>query len=449
MGSTRSIHLSLVNGRDGRQLKSMQLTIDANKLFVAQTQIRQQVLTMLGWQIPPVLKQQFTAYKPAFDGAYKHYLQGQGYLYRFDHGDNITKALESFRAAIALDIKYADAYVGLAEAQLRSFIESKDGNLLNEMKKTVEQLKQIDGHHRLLSYLQAELKLNQGDYLNAVQLFEKSIQQQPTFLRAYTSISDSHIELGQFDKAEKILLNAYKIMPNNNTVLAKLGLINFRDGDYYRAIEFWELLARQAPNNYIAYLNISACHYLNGDIEKAIFSAQQSLAIQPNADVYSNLGTYYFILNYYDKAVEAYEQMIALNSLDYIKWGNLADAYRFAESEKYLGAFNQAITLAEKAIGLNPNNKEAIALLAYYNANVENVDNALLYAKKINKSDLGENQYFIAAAYTRLGMNATAIKYLEYAINNSYSIAEITNSPLFDNLKKEPEYLQLLTIEYK
>jgi len=399
---------------------------------------------LLGWQIPPALNQQFAAQKPAFDGAYKHYLQGQGYLYRFDHGDNINKALASFQAAIAIDSNYGDAYVGLAEAQLRNFIETQNTDLLMSMANTVIQLEKIDGGHPLLSYLQGELKFNQGEYNNAVKLFEKSISLQSSFLKAYIGLSKSFVQLGELPQAEKTLLTAYNLMPNNSAVLLTLGAFHYRHGNYNRAIKYFEFIALQAPNNYIAYLNISACHYLNGNIDKAIVAAQQALTIQKNSTIYSNLGTYYFILKNYEQAVEAFEQMISLNDSDYINWGNLADAYRFANNYKYLKAFNEAIPLAEEALLLNPNNKNAIASLGYYYANLENVEKAIFYAKQISKKDTGSDIFLIAAAYARLNIKPAAINYLSLAINNNYSTAEIANSPLFESLKSEPEYLKLM-----
>ncbi|AZQ83206.1 serine/threonine-protein kinase [Colwellia sp. Arc7-635] len=449
MGSTRSLHLSVVNGSDGRQLKSLQLTLDAENLFAAQSEIRQQVIKLLGWQIPAALSQQFAAQQPAFDGAYKHYLQGQGYLYRFDHGDNINKALASFQAAIELDSNYADAYVGLAEAQLRSFIEIKDVNLLVPMENTVAQLTEIDSRHRLLSYLEGELKLNQGDYDHAVKLFSKSIDLQPNFLTAYTGISDAYIQLGELVKAEQFLLKANKLMPNNNSVLANLGAFHFNNGNYNQALEYFELLSQQAPNSYIAYLNISACYYLNGDINQAILAAEQSISLQPNADGFANIGTAYFYLKNYDRSIAAFEQMIALNDSDYINWGNLADAYRFAKNDKYKATFQKAINLAEDALTLNPNNKNAIASLAYYYANLEDIEKNNFYANKIIASDTGADNFLIAAAYARLKMNQAALSYLKFAINNNYSITEIKNSPLFNNLKNEDEFQQLIAKDSK
>ena len=444
MGSTRLINLNLVNGADGHIIKSVQLTVNAGNLFSAQSQIRQQVMALLDWHIPPELKLQFAAKKPSFDGAYKHYVQGQGYLYRFDYQDNIAKAIKAFQTAITLDAKYADAYVGLAQAQLRSFIEYQNIALLKQMENTVQQLMQLDSGHHLLNYLYGELMLQKGQYQAAVSLFQRNIELYPKFIKAYTSLSLAYQHLRKLADAEKILISAYQSTPNNNIILAALGGSYYNKGNYAQAIKYFNLLIKNAPNNYTAYLNVSACYYLNGEIEKALLNAKKALTIQPNFIVYSNIGTYYFILRKYDKAVKAFENMIALNDRDYINWGNLADAYRFAKNNKYVKSFEQAIIIAEKNLQINPNNKYVIALLAYYYANVGNIDKTIFYAQKITKDDLGENLFFIAAAYSRLKMNKKAHIYLAFAINNNYSIAEIIASPLLDNLKNTPQYRMLI-----
>ena len=444
MGSTRSIQLSLVNAKDGRVLKSSPLSVDAEQLFDAQKHIRQQVMALLGWQIPPALAKQFSAQKPQLDGAYKYYLQGQGYLYRFDHADNIDNAINAFETAIELDPNYGDAYAGLAQAQLRQFIETKETSLLTSVKQTLKRLQQLKPAHRLVNYLQGELALKQGQYQQAVQHFKEVVETTPNFAKAYTSMSLAYFELGNVIEAEKTLKTAYELLPNNYSVLIELGIFYYSQGSYHQAVRYFELLAAQAPNNYIAYLNISACYYLSGDIEQAIAAVRKSLAIKPEADGYANLGTMYFILNEYNNAVHAYEQMIALNDSDYINWGNLADAYRFANNEKFQNAFSQAISLAEQALTVNPHNKNAIASLAYYYANVDNSEKTNLYSQKITNNGNGAEQFLIAAAYARLGETEAAIRYLTLAIDNEYSVAEIARSPLFQSLKNEPAFNQLI-----
>ena len=161
------------------------------------------------------------------------------------------------------------------------------------------------------------------------------------------------------------------------------------------------------------------------------------------------MALFIFILKNYDEAVFAFEKMIALNDTDYINWGNLADAYRFANNEKYIDSFNKAIFLAEQALELNSKDKYAVASIAYYYANVSNIEKTHYYAKKITEKDLGDNQFFIAAAYARLKMNKAAIKYLEYAIYNKYSLSEVSNSPLLDNIRNDPHYQKLITNSQK
>jgi len=444
MGSTRSVNLSLVNGADGRQLKSVQLSINADNLFEAQTHIRQQVMQLIGWTIPTELQQSFAADKPALDGAYKHYLQGQGYLYRFDHADNIERAEKSFQAAIDLDKNYADAYVGLAQVQLKSFSLTQDVNMLNKMTATVEYLRVQDALHPLLSYLRGEVKFNQGNYNAAINLFNQGIEFKPLFLMSYINLSNSYLEIGEFKKAEEILQHAFEINPNNITVLTHLGIFHFNNGQYKRAIDYFSKLATQAPNNYIAYLNISACHYLSGNIDKAILAAKKSLTIQEDYFAYSNLGTYYFLLKDYQKSVVAYEKMIFLNDIDFINWGNLADAYRFSNNSKYMKTFHVAINLAEKVLIVNPNQKDAIASLAYYYANIGKRGKAISFAQKITKDDSGENLFSVAAAYARLDMKYLSIQYLTYAIERNYSVSEIKASPLFESLQVDTEFIRLV-----
>ncbi len=233
-------------------------------------------------------------------------------------------------------------------------------------------------------------------------------------------------------------------MPNNSSVVAELGLFYLNNGDYHHAITYFERLAKQAPNNDIAYSNISACYYLIGDIEQAIDAVKLALALQPHADSYANLGTMYFILKDYDSAVIAYEKMIVFNDRDYVNWGNLADAYYFANNPKYVSSYTKAIYFAEKALELNPNDKMAISSLAYFHAYVGKSRNALFYAKKITEQDSGDDQFFVAAALTQLGQKEAAIRYLSLAINNQYSVAEIKNSPLFNSLMNESEFQQLI-----
>ena len=82
-------------------------------------------------------------------------------------------------------------------------------------------------------------------------------------------------------------------------------------------------------NNFIAYLNISACYYLLGDINQAITSVNKSLTIAPDPDGFSNLGTYYFILKISPKSV------IKSSVISHNKGNDLGYALGYLRNAKY------------------------------------------------------------------------------------------------------------------
>jgi len=448
MGSTRNVNLSLINGSDGRQLKSIPLIIDAEKLFSAQAQIRQQVMELLNWQVPAELAEQFTKQKPEFDGAYKHYLEGQGYLYRYDHAGNTIKALTAFQKAIELDNKYENAYVGLAEARLRLFVETKEDNWLKSMERTVKKLKEINSKSNLSHYLSAEILVRKGNYQKAVQDFRLSIQRNPNHINSYLGLADCLFRLNLFEQAESTYISALKLSPNNALTIMKFANHNFKIGSYDKAITQFQELIRITPNNDIPYLNMAASYYSLGKIELAIELTTKALKLNSTASSYSNLGTMYFYQAKYKESVLAYEKAVELSKSNYIFWGNLGDAYRFYANKSYEHAYITAISLALKSLSLNNNNETVIADLSYYYANINRQEESLKYAIRIDKNSDATNHFMVATTYDIFDQKDKVLQHLNYAIEKKYPIAEILNSPLLTNIRKDNRFIALKNKDY-
>jgi len=443
MGSTRSLNLNLINGTDGRQLKSVQLSIDAEKLFSAQTHIRDQVINLIDWKIPPELTIQFDTQKPAFDGAYKHYLAGQGYLYRYDQAGNITKALTAFNKAIELDSQYENAYVGLAETQLKQFIESKETIWLDKMAETIKQLIAVNPTNHLFRYLTAEIEVRKGNYHEAAQYFKLSIQHNPSHINSYLGLANSSFLLNAYDQAESAYLDALMLSPNNTQAITKFGIHYFSIGEYDQAIVQFKKLTEIAPNNDNAYLNIAASYYSLGKIDEAIQMTHKAIALKPKASAYSNLGTMYFYQNKYLQSIEAFEKAVELLPNNYMFWGNLGDAYWLVANEKYKNAYNKAATLAKLKLDLNSKDQLAIACLAYYFSGLNQQIEAVDYALQIGVHSDATSNFMVAAAYDRFNQKEKVLQHLEYSLAKKYPIEEVLNSPLLPNIKHDARFGKL------
>uniref|UniRef100_UPI002624B190 tetratricopeptide repeat protein n=1 Tax=uncultured Paraglaciecola sp. TaxID=1765024 RepID=UPI002624B190 len=370
MGSTRLLVLNLLNAVTGQQVKTAEVSIQADELFQGHGLIRTQALELLDWSVPKDVTEKFNAERPQLDGAYREYIRGRGYLYRDDQQGNLLNSIKAFDRSISIDANYQLAYVGLAEAQYRLYTESKDISWLKSMENTVNELKIINKDHSKLAYLFAQIVFERGDYSQSVVFFSQSIKRNPQHIESFLGLALAHEKLNEFDKAEKIYKHAKSASPNNMLVISYFGVYYFILGEYERAVEQFKEQIELAPNNHWAYLNMAASYYSLGKIDEAIKFTEVAIDINPSADSYSNLGTMYFYQSDFHKSVETFEKMISLNDTDFINWGNLADAYQYSNNEKSLEAYMQAAELATQSLLVNPKDTMAIAAKSYYLANL-------------------------------------------------------------------------------
>ncbi|MFK8012657.1 MAG: protein kinase [Marinicellaceae bacterium] len=441
MGSTRLLVLNLLEAKTGQLLKTAEVSINSENLFQGHGFIREQALTLLEWNVPKNLIQEFEYERPQLDGAYREYIEGEGFLYRYDQKDNLENAHQSFRRAISIDKTYELAYVGLAESQYRLFKHTDDAEWLDKMKSSIDLLKRINSRQPKINYLSGKISYEKGQYEISKELFTNSIKLNPNHIESYLGLANSYEKLKDFNKTEEIYNKARVIAPNNTLVLTNLGVYYFYIGEYKKAIHIFKEQIKQAPNNHWAYLNLAAGYYLLGQIDEAIVNTEIAISINPTADSYANLGTMNFYKGNYDKSVKAYEKMIAINSNDYINWGNLGDAYFYSDQqEKSIKAFKKAAELAEKSLDLNSNDSMAIAHIAYYLVRINNTSQSLSYARRINQENTGLENFVVAIAFTLLNQNDLAFEHLNFAINKNYPLDEIQQSPLLNSIKTDSRF---------
>lgn len=444
MGSTRLVVLNLLDAQSGQQLKTSELIINADDLFGGHTLIREQAMALLDWPLSESFVNSFNAERPVLDGAYKHYVEGRGYLYRFDQPGNADNALLAFEEAINTDGKYQNAYFGLAETQLRKYIKTSESDWLEKAEETVNTLSKLSDDNKGISFLKAEIAYQRGNYNEAVNLYEKNLNANKNHVASKIGLANALKQSGEKDKAEKVFIETIENHPNNWRVVSGFGIYYFQVGNYQGALEQFRQLSLMSPNNDLGVRNMAAAYYALGNIDQAIKYTIQAIQINPSDRAYSNLGTMYFYEKDYQKSIEAYLKAIEFNQDSYLTWGNLADAYKLIRSQEDINAYHKAAKLAEKSIQINPNNSASIAHLAYYYANLNDRKGSMIQASKIGSNHSGLENFTVATAYDILNDEEKTITHLQYAIDNNYPIEEIKNTPLLVNIKKSDKYKRLL-----
>src|SRR5207253_2156026 len=102
-----------------RQLRATTFDAGQGDFRTLRDGVVNRVIGMLELQVTPQSEQALGLKETDRAGAYFAYLEGQGYLYRFDVEGNVDRAIQSLEKAIAEDPNYALGYAALGEAYWR------------------------------------------------------------------------------------------------------------------------------------------------------------------------------------------------------------------------------------------------------------------------------------------------------------------------------------------
>jgi tetratricopeptide (TPR) repeat protein len=130
------------------------------------------------------------------------------------------------------------------------------------------------------------------------------------------------------------------------------------------------------------------------------------ILLLPDAIAYSNLGVVYFYTGHHADSKRMAEKAAELEPQNYHYRGNLADVYRWTPGEKdrAKASYAQAIGLAERDLGVNPRDTDALGSVALYEAKSgalekarQSIDQALALAPKdVNVLSMAAEVYAVA-----------------------------------------------------
>lgn len=256
---------------------------------------------------------------------------------------NWTQAIQYFDQAIAMDQQSPDLFYYLAESYRQS------GNL-DDALENFEQAIDLDEQFAPAYLGRARISAirNPDELENAVDDLIKAVEYDPDYGEAYLELAKVYIAGGNYDAAEERLVPAAGLMPDSAWVSLLLGKIALERGDPGAAVE----LAQKA-NNQDLYL-LDTYKFL-GQALQADGQTKESLdplyiytqySTEEDAQAMAWLADAYAANDYFDKAIEIFDQAIALNRFQidaYLKRGSIYLSQ--ADYEKALDDFSMAFKI--------------------------------------------------------------------------------------------------------
>jgi serine/threonine protein kinase/tetratricopeptide (TPR) repeat protein len=443
------VHLTanLVDALTLRQLRSREITRSLQEVADLQEIVVQEVAGMLQVEFGTRERQAVAAGETGKSGAYDFYLQARGHLQRRNQGD-LDQAIELFQKATALDRKYALAYAGLGEAYWRKYRDTQDTQWVAPADKSCQIALSLNSQLAPVYVTLGIIQEGTGHHDEAIKALLKALELEPINANAYGELGKVYEAVTRFKDAESTFQKATQLRPGDWTSLYDLGTFYYRQGRYSQAIPLLQQVTQLAPDNSSGYTGLGVAYWMDGQLENGATSLKKSLELRPTYSAYSSLGTIYFFL---DRCAEAVPLMVQASKLapknDQV-WGNLGDAYACLPGtrDKAPEAYRKAVQLGQERLAVNPNEPEALSVVALYQAKLGEKAKALANIEKARKlAPASRKVAWEAALVYELGGNRDlAIKCLQDALEEGQAVEEVRIEPALVNLRSDKRFAQLM-----
>lgn len=363
--------------------------------------------------------------------AYDTYLRGLNHLYMFSKTEE-DKGYALLKGAIELDPDFSDAYAYLALFQINSFGlgYDEDPQVLEEGIKYARKAIAIDdsavlAHVALAQAYRLHRPWFDGQYEQALVEIERAISLNPSYPLAYIVKGAALNSLRRYEEAIQVLKKALHCDPMNDAWCAsELGCAFRGLGQYGESISTLREALSQDPHFPVAYWELVATYRALGEYEKAIEvmreGISQGVELPPWYSlpaVCRQLGRYAegirilkeallsdpdntvlqceLVLSYLAQwqtqhsddseilyeALETAQRMVAIDET--VLWGHLA----LGLAHIGLRQIDEAVSEAERMIGIAPEMADGYAWLAYALNCTEEGERAIEMAEKAVRRD--------------------------------------------------------------
>lgn len=439
--------MNLVDTKSLRQLISREINSEDNSMSVLQSRVFEELLDMLNIEL------QSDVTDVVIEGNYnsrssQHYIQGQGYLLRYEKGDNLDKAISHFQQAVDDDSDHAPAYAALGEAFWRKYQETEDVVYVEQAKNALAKAMKINSDLVQVVSTLGLINRGTGDYDEAIENFKEVITREPNNAMAFRQLAGTYVEKGELDKAEANYKVAIKLKPDYWRGYSDLGnfYLQYR-GDIDKADEQYQHVLALTPENYIGLSGLGVINIYRENFEQGINFLEQSMSIRETYFAASNLGVAYYYLGNYSEAIRWYSRAYELNSSSYRVLGNIASAHEaIGNDDLAVNYYKKAIDAAKQQLEVNPNEVRIINNLGSYYADIGENRVALEYLKRSLALDSNNNEilFYTSAAYERMGNREKALEWIEQAIRKGYPISNIINQPELYSMINDDRFKKMI-----
>jgi len=175
----------------------------------------------------------------------------------------------------------------------------------------------------------------------------------PSYAKPYQLIGKIYAEEENYDEAFVYFRTAASMSPGNKEIKSNLALTYMKLGDYEKAIKNYLFIVKTWPNDPKAYFFLSQAYALDEKYDLSIQTLQDALRLKSGVvEDIIRIGDVMFEQENYQKAKEVYALALKTEK-------PTTEAYlKSAMASKSMGRDDEAKSILQKALSMDPENKE-------------------------------------------------------------------------------------------
>jgi serine/threonine-protein kinase len=439
--------LNVIDGVTLRQVRADAIELESLAPAALQDEVLVRLARLLDIELDARAQTILAAGGTRAPGASEYYLQGRGYLQRFERAGSVDSALELFQRALKQDPNYALAHAAIAEACWRKYEATKDTTWVTRARESGATALRLSPSLSEVHVTLAIIANGTGEYENAVTTLNSVLERDPTKADAYRELGRAYDALGDSAKAEATFVRAVKARPGDWSAYNSLGSFYFRHQRLDAAAEQFGKVVALTPDNARGYSNLGSVYAQQRQWDKAFPALEAATKLGPTGSRWSNLATAYFRRQRFSDAAVAFEHATELDPKNDQVWFNLASAYLWTpgSESKASPAFARAASLGEEARAVNARDPALFARLANCYAHLNQPDKARAAAadaEKVGKTN-GTALLLLAQAYEQIGDRSTALAKVKAALAAGLPREEVESTRSLEALRTDPAYAAL------
>ncbi len=287
------VNAQLIDATSGHNIWAERYYRDLKNIFAVQDDIVQAIVTTLAVKIDTEERERVMRKDTENLEAYDYVLRGWEYFLRSTRSDN-TKAQHMFDKAIALDQRYATAYVGLGQTYMAEFAygwTEFSSQALKRAHDLAQRALNLDETTASAHALLGEVFRYRMQYDLAIREYKRAIELNPNDANSHAELGAIMNYSGKTDLAIKELETSFSFNPHMRpSNYMQLGIAYYLKGRYDDAMDTLEQGLSWYPDDVFIYIPLAAAYAQVGRLKDAARVVAKVRKLRPFFEV-DNYGT--------------------------------------------------------------------------------------------------------------------------------------------------------------